>query len=75
MNTMAEKEIPNVLIMEIFMVTRNNVFSCADELGISREKLTSDVIDQIQEAVSKGMEGWQNAIRYIIKETIKEEVE
>ncbi len=72
---MEDKGIPNVLVMAIFIVTRNDVLSCADELGVSPEKLTDDVIDRIQEAVSEGMEGWQNAVRYIIKEAIKEEVE
>ncbi len=72
MNTMAEKEIPNVLTMAIFMVTRNDVFSCADELGIAREKLTADVIEQVQEVVSEGIGGLQNTVRHILKEALKE---
>lgn len=69
---MEDKENPNVLVMAIFMVTRNDVLSCADELGVSHEKLTDDVIDKVQEVVSEGMGGWHNAIRDIIKEAIKE---
>lgn len=71
-NTMEEKEIPNVLVMAIILVTRNDVLSCAEELGISPEKLTRDVIYQVQEAVSKGLVGWKNTVKYIIKEAIKE---
>lgn len=69
---MEEQEIPNVLVMVIFIVIRDDVLSCADEMGISHEKLTDGVICQVQEIVSEGLEGWQHSVKYIIKEAIKE---
>ncbi len=69
---MEDKENPTVLVMAIFMVTRNDVLACADELGISREELTDDVLDQVQKVVSEGMGDWHNVIRDLIKEALKD---
>jgi len=70
---MAEGSMENILVMAIFMVTRDDVLACADELGMSREQVTDDVIDLVTEKVSQGLGSWRAAIKDMVKETISQE--
>lgn len=69
---MAESSMENILIMAIFMVTRDDVLACADELGMSQEQVTDDVIEQVKEKVSQGLDGWRAVIKGMVKETISQ---
>jgi len=69
---MAESSEKNILIMAIFMVTRDDVLACADELGMSQEQITDDVIEQVKEKVSHGLDGWRVVIKDMVKETISQ---
>ncbi len=68
---MAESSKQDILVMALFMVTRDSVLSCADELGIPEEQVTDDVIELVKEKVSQDLGGWQNGVRDIVKETIE----
>jgi len=70
----AEENERDILIMAIFMVTRNDVLVGADELGISREQITDDVVEHVKEEVSQEMGKWRQAVKNLVKETIKDEV-
>ena len=70
---MAESDMEKVLVMAIFMVSRDDVMSCADELGMSQEQITEDVIERVREKVSQGLDGWRAVIKGMVKETISQE--
>ncbi len=68
---MTENSKQDVLVMALFVVTRNSILSCANELGIPEEQVTDSVIELVKEKVSQGFDAWQNGVRDIVKETIK----
>jgi len=45
--------------------------TCADELGMSKEQITDDVMEMVKGEVSQGLGDWANAIKDMVKETIK----
>jgi len=63
----------NILVMAIFMVTRDDILACADELGVSQEQITDDVIEQVKEKVSQGLDGWRAVVKDVVKEAISQE--
>ena len=75
-NLKGAKEMPesskeDIIVMAIFMVTRDDVLTCAKELGIPEEQVTDDVIELVKEKVSQGLRGWREVIKSMVKETIK----
>ncbi len=50
---MAESDKKDILLMAILMVTRDDVLTSADELGIPEEQVTDDVIELVKERVSQ----------------------
>ena len=68
---MAEKDKQDILVMAMFMVTRDDVLTCAEELGMSKEQVTDDVIELVKEKVSQGLGSWREVIEGIVKEAIK----
>ncbi|MEE8413679.1 MAG: hypothetical protein V3R96_03920 [Dehalococcoidales bacterium] len=71
---MAEENEQDILVMAIFMVTRNDVLICADELGVSREQITDDVVEGVKEEVSRRIGKWGEAVSKMVKETLGEKV-
>ncbi len=67
---MAENSKKDILVMAMFMVTRDDVLACANELGISEEQVTDDVIELVKERVSEGLGSWRGLIKGMVKETI-----
>ena len=68
---MTENSEQNILVMALFMVTRDDVHACADELGIPEEQVTDDVIELVKEKVSQGFRGWREVVKGMVKEAIK----
>ncbi len=68
---MAENNNERVLLMAILVVTRDDVLTCANELGIPEEQVTDDVIELVKERVSQGLGGWREIIKSMVKEAIK----
>ena len=68
---MAENDKEGIILMAIFMLTRDDVLACADELGIPKEQITDDVIELAKMRVSLGLHHWPEVIRGIVKEAIK----
>ncbi len=70
---MAENSREDILVMAIFMVTKDDVRACANELGMPEEQVTDDVIELVKEAVSQGLGDFRGVIKDIVKEAIKKE--
>lgn len=71
---MTEKSKQDVLVMALFVVTRDSVLAFADEAGVSEEQVTDEVFELVRENVSQVLGDWQDAVRDMIKETIEKEV-
>ena len=71
---MAEENEQDILVMAIFMVTRNDVLVCADELGVSREQITDDLVEQVKGEVSQEIGKWREAVKDMVSEAIEKRV-
>ena len=69
---MLEKDGENILLMAILMVTRDDVMTCADELGMPREQVTDSVIELVKDRVSQGLGAWREVMKDMVKEVIGE---
>ncbi len=54
----------------IFMLTKDDVLACANELGISKERVTDSVIEQVERRVSLGIGNWPGVVKSALKEII-----
>ena len=70
---MRESGKEDIILMAIFMVTKDDVLACANELGIPKEQVTDDVIELVKEKVSRDLGEWREVIRGIVKEAVKKE--
>jgi len=70
---MAENGMNDILVMALFMVTRDDVLACANELGIPEEQVTDDVIELVKEKVCQGLGNWREIVKGMVKETIKKD--
>ncbi len=55
----------------IFMLTKDEVVACANELGISVEQITDDVIESLRRRVSQEFSHWPEVVKSALKEAIK----
>ncbi len=70
---MPENSKEDILVMAIFMVTKDDVRACANELGMPEEQVTDDVIEMVKGVVSQGLGDWRETIKGMVKEAIKKE--
>ena len=70
---MTEKSKQDVLVMALFVVTRDSVMAFAEEAGIPEEQVTDEVFELVRQNVSQVLGDWQDAVRDMIKETIEKE--
>ena len=70
---MSESSKEDILLMAVFMVTRDDVLASANELGIPEEQVTDDVIELVKGKVSQGLHDWREAIKGVVKEAISKE--
>ena len=68
---MPEKDVKDILVMAMFIVTKDDVQVCADELGLSKEQITDDVIELVKEKVSQGLGEWREALKGMVKGAIR----
>ena len=59
---MSENNKQDVLVMALFVVTRDSILSCAGELGIPEEQVTDNLIGLVKERVSQGFGAWQGGV-------------
>jgi len=55
----------------IFILTREDVIACANELGIPEEALTDDILYQVKKGVEFGLECWTEVVKTAIDEALK----
>jgi len=68
---MLEKGKQDILIMAFFVVTRDDVLTCAEELGMSKEQVTDDVIRLVKEKVSQDLGSWREVVKDMVKKAIE----
>jgi len=71
---MAEDDMKDILLMALFMVTRNDVLACANELGMPEEQVTDDVIAMVKDKVGQSLGDCREVIRGMIKDAFQKEV-
>ena len=55
----------------IFVLTREDVIECAQEMGISEETITDDVLYQVRKGVEFGLECWSEVMKEAINMALK----
>ena len=70
---MAERRKQDILVMALFVVTKDSVLTCANELGIPEEQITDDVLEVVREKVSQVLGDWRDVVKSMVKETIEKE--
>ena len=55
----------------IFMLTKDEVLACADELGISKEQVTDGVIELVKRRVSLELGNWREVVKSALREVIE----
>ena len=70
---MAESGMEDIILMAVLKVTKDDVLVCANELGMSKEQVTDDVIELVKEKVGQGLHGWRGVVRGMVNETLKTE--
>ena len=68
---MSESSKQDILVMALFVVTKDVVLSCADEMGIPEEQVTDELMELIKQKVSQGLDGWRDGVMDIVQETIE----
>jgi len=51
-----------------FILTKDEVLDCANELGISQEKVTGGVIELVKREVNLGLGNWPEIVKKALKE-------
>ncbi len=55
----------------VFILTKEDVLSCAREMDISEEAITDDVIAQVKKGVEFGLEYWSEVVKTALTEALK----
>ena len=55
----------------IFMLTKGDILACANELGISKEQVTDDVIELVKSKVNLEFSRWPEIVKSLLKEATK----
>jgi len=70
---MAKSNRQDILVMALFVVTKDSVLACANELGIPEEQITDEVMARVREKISQVLGDWRDVVRSMVKETIEKE--
>jgi hypothetical protein len=55
----------------IFVLTREDVVICAEQMGIPAEAITDDVLRQVKKGVEWGLESWSEVMKEAINVALK----
>ena len=55
----------------IFVLTRDDVIGCAQEMGIPQEAITDDVLETVKKGVEFGLESWSEVMMTAINIALK----
>ena len=68
---MPENSEKDIVLMAVFVVTKEDILACADELGRPEEEVTEDLIEMVKEEVSRGLHHQRGMLRGMVKEAIE----
>lgn len=54
----------------VFILTKEDVLSCARELDIPEEKITDEALERIKQGVGFGLEHWSEVVKVAIEDTL-----
>jgi len=55
----------------VFILTMEDVISCAEEMSIPKEAITDDIFSQVKKGVEFGFEFWPEVVKNALKEAIE----
>ena len=55
----------------VFILTKEDVIACAQEMGISRAAITDDVFYHVKKGVEWGLECWSEVVKTTLAEALK----
>ena len=55
----------------VFILTREDVVECAQEMGIPEEAITDDILAQIKKGLEWGLECWSEVMKEAINLALK----
>ena len=55
----------------VFILTREDVVGCAQEMGMPPEVITDDVLAQVKKGVEWGLESWSEVVKEAINMALK----
>jgi hypothetical protein len=67
----AETNGENIILIALLALTRDDVLECANELGMSEEQISEDVIELVKNNIRQNLTGWREIVRGMVKEAIK----
>jgi len=70
---MLGKEVSSVIRASevVFILTMEDVLTCAEEMGVPKEAITDDVFYQVKKGVESAWEGWPEVVKGAISEALK----
>ena len=55
----------------VFILTREDIIACAEEMDIPKEALTDDVLHRVKKGVEFGLECWSEVVKTALDEALK----
>jgi len=56
----------------VFLLTQEDVLSCAKEMGIPKKAITDDVFYKVRKGVESAWEGWPEVVKAAISFALKD---
>jgi len=54
----------------VFILTMEDVISCAEEMDIPKEEIDDDIFDSVKKGVEFGLECWPDVVKTAIREAL-----
>ena len=69
---MLGKEVSSVIRASevVFILTMEDVLTCAEEMGVPKEAITDDVFHQVKKGVEFGLEYWSEVVKTALTEAL-----
>jgi hypothetical protein len=55
----------------VFTLTKDDVIGCAAEMGIAKEAITDEVLEQVKKGVEWGLDCWPDVVKEAINFALK----
>ena len=56
----------------VFLLTREDVIACAEEMSLLKEAITDDVFYKVRKGVESAWEGWPEVVKAAISYALKD---